>query len=259
MSLIFERLPGVNSLRRAESCNAIGTPIAILFPEVPEFGPVSVTASNAHFVGPLLWDGLAEDETVPDLGEMIYCTFGGTMFDVQGARKIIMACAATGYSVLVSLGPNLGKVGDDWPANVHVRRFVHMANACARAKLVVCHGGHGSIMAALQNGVPLVCIPYNLEQMHYSQRVQDLGCGINLNPMGLMPYWPSMIIRNARALSEDGVRQTLIEAIATPSYRAQAKRMQANMSPYTGAVAATTLIFNAWNQRCSCIEKLGIT
>jgi UDP:flavonoid glycosyltransferase YjiC (YdhE family) len=47
--------------------------------------------------------------------------------------------------------------------------------------LVVCHAGHGTKMAALTHGVPLVCVPgLGRDQAPIAARVGELGLGIAL-------------------------------------------------------------------------------
>jgi UDP:flavonoid glycosyltransferase YjiC (YdhE family) len=52
----------------------------------------------------------------------------------------------------------------------------------ATVELMVCHGGHGTTMAALSCGVPLVCVPgLGRDQAPIAARVSELGLGIALD------------------------------------------------------------------------------
>jgi UDP:flavonoid glycosyltransferase YjiC (YdhE family) len=45
------------------------------------------------------------------------------------------------------------------PENVHVRRFVSLGTVLAHCSLTVCHGGAGTTLAALHNGLPVLLVP----------------------------------------------------------------------------------------------------
>jgi UDP:flavonoid glycosyltransferase YjiC (YdhE family) len=52
-----------------------------------------------------------------------------------------------------------------------------MDAALADCDLAICHGGHGTVGSALLAGVPLLVLPFNVEQYHTGERVQSLGAG----------------------------------------------------------------------------------
>jgi UDP:flavonoid glycosyltransferase YjiC (YdhE family) len=67
-------------------------------------------------------------------------------------------------------------------ANATVVDYLPHAGLMSRVSLVVCHAGHGTTMAALTSGVPLVCVPgLGRDQAPIAARVSDLGLGIALS------------------------------------------------------------------------------
>ena len=67
------------------------------------------------------------------------------------------------------------------PANGTVVEYVSHASVMPSSALVVCHAGHGTTMAALTRGVPLVCIPgLGRDQEPIAARVSELGLGVAL-------------------------------------------------------------------------------
>lgn len=67
------------------------------------------------------------------------------------------------------------------PSNAIVLDYVPHDSVMATVSLVVCHAGHGTTMAALTHGVPLVCIPgLGRDQQPIATRVSELGLGIAL-------------------------------------------------------------------------------
>src|SRR5262249_44270941 len=59
---------------------------------------------------------------------------------------------------------------------------IDLADALRLARLVVCHGGMGTVSQALLAGVPVCAIPQNPEQGLTSHRVEALGLGRTVTP-----------------------------------------------------------------------------
>ena len=50
------------------------------------------------------------------------------------------------------------------------------------ATAMVCHGGSGTVNAALAAGLPMVVVPLFADQPHNARRVAEIGAGIALAP-----------------------------------------------------------------------------
>ena len=57
-----------------------------------------------------------------------------------------------------------------------------MDQVAAEARLVVCHGGHGTIATMLLAGKPVYVAPHHLEQALLGYRVADTGAALVANP-----------------------------------------------------------------------------
>jgi UDP:flavonoid glycosyltransferase YjiC (YdhE family) len=67
------------------------------------------------------------------------------------------------------------------PGNATVLDYLPHDSVMATVALVVCHAGHGTTMAALTHGVPLICVPgLGRDQEPIAMRVSELGLGIAL-------------------------------------------------------------------------------
>jgi UDP:flavonoid glycosyltransferase YjiC (YdhE family) len=142
---------------------------------------------------------------------LVYLTFGSaapTMgFFPSLYRDAVDALALLPVRVLVTVGreqdpADLGPVGP----NVHVARWVPQADVGPYASVIVCHGGSGTVRAALSAGVPTVVVPLFADQPYNGARVHELGAGLTVDgTTGLA----------------DAVRTLLVE----PSYREAAKRI----------------------------------
>jgi UDP:flavonoid glycosyltransferase YjiC (YdhE family) len=100
------------------------------------------------------------------------------------------------------------------PDNAIVVDYIPHDTAIPMAALVVCHAGHGTTMAALTHGVPVVCVPgLGRDQGPIADRVSELGLGIALDSDATVP----MIRRAAATVLAD---KTYLERARTFALRA---------------------------------------
>jgi UDP-N-acetylglucosamine:LPS N-acetylglucosamine transferase len=85
-------------------------------------------------------------------------------------------------------------------------RPVDLPSAVAKADLVICHSGHGTISAALLGGKPLLLLPLNMEQRMLSARVMQAGAGLA-----------------APALAPEGMQQKFQRLMAEPAFTEAAR------------------------------------
>jgi MGT family glycosyltransferase len=100
------------------------------------------------------------------------------------------------------------------PSNVHVEQWVSQQAVLPHAAAVACHGGSGTTLGTLAQGVPIAVLPWFADQPHNADRVDALGAGLALHG-GI-----DAVARLADALS------TLL---SEPSYRAAAGRVAAEI------------------------------
>ena len=46
------------------------------------------------------------------------------------------------------------------PANVQVERYVPKSLLLPRCSAIVCHGGYGTLLAAIEHAIPVVVVPF---------------------------------------------------------------------------------------------------
>ncbi len=120
---------------------------------------------------------------------------------------------------LVTLGPTLAQEQFQAPGNVVIRSSAPHGQIFPQAAAVVTHAGHGTVMRALANGLPLVCIPMGRDQNDVAARVVARGAGLRLSQKASIP-----VLRRAiqRELDEPGFREQahhLAQAIAEETRR----------------------------------------
>jgi UDP:flavonoid glycosyltransferase YjiC (YdhE family) len=129
-----------------------------------------------------------------DQWPLVYLTFGSvapTMeFFPDLYRAAVDALSVLPVRVLVTVGRDRGPADlGPVPPNVHVARWVPQADVMPHAAAVVCHGGSGTVNAALAAGVPTVVVPLFADQPHNARRLTEIGAGVVVDPdqLGRLP------------------------------------------------------------------------
>ena len=139
--------------------------------------------TNVRYVGPQL----------PDSGEtwqppwpstkrpLVVVTLGTTD---QGQAPVLLhahdAVTQLAVNAVVTTGTAIDPAALPPSPSVLVEHHVPLAAVMPHAAVAVTHGGHGSVMTALQAGVPVVCVPLGRDQPDVVARVEHHGVGIGL-------------------------------------------------------------------------------
>ena len=205
---------GGAALRGAPSFTAM--PLSLEDPE--EMGPPSTTRvrapRDASVRKPLpAWWG---DDTRP----LVYVTFGtiaGGSPTARGAYKLALeAMAELPVRVLLTTGHNfdaslLGVV----PPNAHIEAWVPQLDVFPHAALTVCHAGSGTVLGALEAGVPMVAIPLFADQPPNARRVAAVGAGLMVE---------------GRTATAEAVRDAVAALLADEAPRRVAQRIAAELA-----------------------------
>ena len=134
-----------------------------------------------------------------------------TSFQHQGAllQRVMDALGGLRVRGLVTLGPTLAPKDFQAPGNVVIRSSAPHGRVFPQAAAVVTHAGHGTVMRALANGLPLVCIPMGRDQTDVAARVVARGAGLRLTPKARTP----------------ALRQAIQRVLDEPGFRAQARHL----------------------------------
>jgi hypothetical protein len=115
---------------------------------------------------------------------VVYATLGTvTNTDVAVFRAIVEGLAELPVTTVLTVGPdNDPAMVGTLPANARVERYIPQSLLLPRAVAVVCHGGSGTLLAALTHGLPVVLIPQGADQFVNVRRAVDAGVGCELQP-----------------------------------------------------------------------------
>jgi UDP:flavonoid glycosyltransferase YjiC (YdhE family) len=107
----------------------------------------------------------------------IYLTLGTVSFGaVEVLSRAISEIAPLDVDVLVAVGPEgepaaLGEL----PDNVHIERFVAQSEVLPLVDLIVHHGGTGTVLGALEAGLPQLLLPQGADQFINAEMLTTAG------------------------------------------------------------------------------------
>lgn len=158
---------------------------------------------------------------------LVYATLGTLFNRPDLLSTLVEALDGVGSAVLTTgrdVDPaELGPV----PANVRVERFLPQAQVLPRAAAAIGHGGSGSTLGALAQGVPLVLLPMGADQFHVAAGAAAAGAAIVLRP---------------DQVTAASVREALGTVLAAESYGRAARAVQGEVASMpTPAEAAVVL------------------
>ena len=225
--------PGLEMLRR----------YLILAPFPPSFrDPGSPPPSTAHALRHVAAEPPLDERAFPWLAalsdsETVYVTLGtifnqesGDLFEriVEGVRDLPVTVVATVGRALDPevLGPQ--------PPNVHVERYIPQAQLLPHCRLVVSHGGSGSVIGALAHGLPMVLIPIGADQPRNAQRGNDLHVA------RVLP---------ALEATAERVRAAASAVLADSTYRLHAEQIRDEIAALPGPDHAVRLLERLATQR----------
>lgn len=152
-----------------------------LYADVPELVPTSGLPDNHRYMGPVEWSPAIPMPELPPREPgvpLIYVTMGSS-----GAEALLphILAALSGRACHVAVA-TAGVVLKDIPSNTTAADFLPGDLMSARASLVICNGGSPTSHQALARGVPVLGIPFNLDQHLNMEYVSAYGAGLSLRP-----------------------------------------------------------------------------
>jgi MGT family glycosyltransferase len=205
-----------------------------LVPSVPELDynrrdlPPSV-----HYVGPCVWNKPSQAappawlDEIPSDRPWVHVTEGTSHFQ----EPFLLQAAARGLSdrhmeVIMTTGqrePGALNLGPSAP-NIRVEEWVSHSDLLPRCAAVVTTGGAGTVMTALQLGVPLVVVPTHWDKPDNARRVVEAGAGLRLTP---------------RECTPERLREAVERVLDDPKFRANVLRLSQGLSAASGPAGAS--------------------
>jgi UDP:flavonoid glycosyltransferase YjiC (YdhE family) len=185
-----------------------------LIADLAQFCPLKGLPASFSYIGPLIWDGLADalghagskagqnaaktgpgaTPDVPDLEvlrhrpsgkRLLYVTVGNTGDEALLHFAVDTFAGHPSYDVLMTTGAFIDPAKIRRAPNITVERFVPGSVVMQQAEAVIHTGGNGTTYQAMAAAVPAVVVPFNNDQRINAWLVLRNGVGKPLSPAGL--------------------------------------------------------------------------
>jgi UDP:flavonoid glycosyltransferase YjiC (YdhE family) len=229
MRFVNARTDDLNALRHSHSLapvESIGELVSaadrLLFLTSPAFDYPGPVPANARWAGvvtdpddppppprPLAGDGPPNQQTA------VLVSFS-TTFQRQAAilERVIEALAELPVQAVVTCGPAITPSQLPAVPNVRIVAAAPHRELLPTTDLVITHGGHGTVSAALRHGVPALVIPMGRDQGEIAARVVWHGAGIS----------------TTMRTSTSEIRRLIRRALDESSLRVAARQLAARMA-----------------------------
>lgn len=167
-----------------------------------------------HAVGPLLWEPAFGEVELPPGDDPLVLVAPSTSQDPgQTLLRVAMAgLADLPVRILGTWNRREPPEPIPVPANARMVEWVSYARTMPRCDVVVCHGGHGTVVRALASGCAVVAVPAAGDMNENAARVDWAGVGVRLPRRFTTPRSVGLAVE--RALADDGMRAR-VRALAT--------------------------------------------
>jgi UDP:flavonoid glycosyltransferase YjiC (YdhE family) len=114
---------------------------------------------------------------------LVYLTLGTAFpymtFAADTYRLLLRALEGLDVRVLLTVGPafDVDRLGTI-PTNARVEPWVDQDRVLAEAAVVICHGGSGTMLGAIDAGVPMVVLPFFSDQHTNARLIERHGLGV---------------------------------------------------------------------------------
>ncbi len=181
--------------------------------DLPELAPPAGLPDGHFFLGPLFWSPKNSSDpsacrNSPAARKLAYVTLGSTGY-APALPEVLRALMAEGWEAVVS-GCHIRSRASglaEWSDKGNRIQFVETLNPSQilkRARLTICHGGHGSVYQSLSAGVPVLGLPSNPDQQLMTDTLTNIGAGDGLSAYSVTPH---RIVKKIRNASGEGCRE----------------------------------------------------
>ena len=146
---------------------------------------------------------------------LVYMTLGtnfSTNSDLSMFRCVVAGLSSLPVAVVITIGFETDPAAfAPLPENIHVERYLPQSLLLPHCSAVICHGGAGTTLSTLAQGLPLLILPQGADQYIIGDLVQVAGAGLRLVPS---------------EVNSTTIRSSVLALLNEPDYRAGSQRLQ---------------------------------
>jgi UDP:flavonoid glycosyltransferase YjiC (YdhE family) len=188
--------------------------------------------AHVRVTGPLFFELPGEETRIPEGEGPLVVIAPSTAQDPECEllRVALAGLADEPVRVLATTNRHRPERPIEVPDNAALVDWLLYSQAMPAAEVVICHGGHGTMVRALAAGKPLLVCPSVGDMGENAARVAWSGTGLSIP---------------RRLLSERGVRLATRRLLTEPKFRERALSLAEWSQAHDGAVAAAELVEDA--------------
>ena len=184
---------------------------------------------HVRVVGPLMWEPPYEDVELPPGDDPLVLVAPSTS---QDPEHRLLAAALRGLAgapvrVLATWNRRPPPPTLRVPGNALLVEWVSYSRTMPRCDVVVCHGGHGTILRALSSGCAVVACPAGGDMNENAARLDWAGVGVRLP---------------GRFVAARPLRLAVMRAVGDQAMRARAQRLAAWAAEHDPGAAASEVV-----------------
>jgi UDP:flavonoid glycosyltransferase YjiC (YdhE family) len=182
---------------RVDFGSLLNVPVVYLCPSALELQEVEANGSRRYYIEPSIdlarRQAAFEWSRVDSSRPLLLCSFGSQGRVYVQARRVIQAVIDTmadkpEWQAILSLGGVLGaEEFSEIPANVIVSSMLPQLEALTKASIMITHGGLNSVKECIFFGVPMIVVPFDVDQPLNARRVVHHGLGLMADPETVSP------------------------------------------------------------------------
>jgi UDP:flavonoid glycosyltransferase YjiC (YdhE family) len=127
-------------------------------------------------------------------------------------HKIVAALEEMNFNLIISTGGQ--NLSLKYPERAFVSHFIPLDQVLKQAQCLIFNGGSATGYMGLSNGVPLLSIPSNIDQMKFTDAVVQRGAGLRLR---------------IEKLNRRSLQKTMQQLISDPAFSKSAREMEAEI------------------------------
>lgn len=176
--------------------------------------PRSRALPGTHVVGPLQWEPPSAEVDLPagDAPLVLVAPSTSQDRDHRLLRASLDGLADLPVRVLATWNRRVPDPPVEVPRNARLVEWVSYARTMPACDVVVCHGGHGTVVRALTSGAVVVAVPAAGDMNENAARLAWTGCGVRVPRLAVGPS--ALRLAVGRALGEPALARRAGELAA---------------------------------------------
>lgn len=152
----------------------------VLVGTLPQLEPLRSWPAHVRVVGPVMWEPPSDCVEIPVGDDPLVVIAPSTAQDLDHRMLGASVSGLRGLPVRVLAAKNGREPGRALKpgSNTSVVNWVSYSQVLPEADVIVCHGGHGTIMRALTSGAAVVVCPASGDQFENAARLRWAGVGV---------------------------------------------------------------------------------